>query len=88
MILNKILKGEFSKKLAIWILSIFALFCFAGLGVIAFIQPDVGGSIVGIIGVVMPVPVAVVAKYYDKAKAENLLKIENSTTNDSTNSPI
>jgi hypothetical protein len=74
-IIKKIVKGEFSKRLTVWILSIFGLLVFAMTAILAFINPSLGGSLIGILGVVMPIPTACVLQYFNKAKAENLLKI-------------
>jgi len=79
-IIKKFTKGEFSKKFAIWILSVFAVMVFVGMGLMAFVNPSIGGSLVALIGVIMPIPTATVYKYYSKAEAENILKIGNSTS--------
>lgn len=86
-IVNKItdkIKLEFSKKLTIWILVIFAVLVFSGMFLMAFINPEIGGSLVALIGVVMPIPTAAIYKYFTKAQAENELKISGSTTPDLT----
>lgn len=76
-IIKKITKGEFSKKLTFWILSIFAILVFGMTAILAFVNPELGGSFIGILGVLMPIPTACVLQYFNKAKAENLLKIGN-----------
>lgn len=89
-IITKIKKGEFSKKLTVWILSIYALLVFTMIGLITFVNIDLGTNFIGILGIVTPIILINVGFYFNKSKAENLLKIQNSATSteitDNTNS--
>lgn len=80
-LIKQVTKMEFSKKLAIWILTVFAVFVFAGTGLMAFVNPDIGTAFVALVGVIMPIPLAAVYKYYTKAQAENVTRYGNTQTN-------
>ena len=67
---------EFSKKLSAWILIVYAVFVFTCLGCIVF----KGSQVESILGIVTPIPFAVIGFYYSKAKGENLVKLQNTTT--------
>jgi len=76
-----ITKAEFSKKVTVWILSIYAVIVFAMMALLAFVNSDLGGSFISILGILTPIIITNIGFYFSKAKAENLLKIENSTEN-------
>jgi uncharacterized membrane protein len=80
-IIKKVTKVEFSKKLTIWILIVFAILVFGGTALMAFVNASIGTSFVALVGVVMPIPTTAVYSYYKKAKEENKLKIDKSYSN-------
>jgi O-antigen/teichoic acid export membrane protein len=67
-------KMEFSKKIAIWVLVGYAFFVCIIIALITFF----GADLVGVLGIITPLPVAVISFYYNKSKGENLKKIEQS----------
>lgn len=67
------MKLEFSKKLAIGVMIIYAVFVFIGFYLKAY--KDI--NVEGILGIVTPIPMMVVGFYYNKAKSENMVKIQN-----------
>lgn len=65
---------EFSKKLAVGVMIVYAVLVFLCL----FCKYKFDTSVEGLLGIVTPIPVTVVGFYYNKAKNENLVKIQNS----------
>lgn len=85
-IIKKLTKSEFSKKLTVWILIIYAVIVFVMISLMAFVNFELGGNFIGILGVITAIPTTCVGFYFYKAKAENLLKIGNSTETSTENS--
>lgn len=78
------MKIEFSKKFAVGILVGYALLVFCMVGLLTFINIELGNNFIGILGFVTPLPLAVIGFYYQKAKTENILKIQNSKSDEET----
>lgn len=82
-------KIEFSKKFAVGIMITYGILVFLMVFLSAFLQCNLET----ILGIVTPIPIVVVGFYYNKAKSENLVKLQTSTTDtnlntDNTNSPV
>jgi ABC-type methionine transport system permease subunit len=82
-VINKATKPmEFSKKLSIWVL-IACFFIICLILILASFANLTEGTAIGIGGIIMPIAVSIVGFYFNKAKAENLLKIgQNATSED------
>lgn len=66
------MKLEFSKKLAIWISIVFAVFAFCCLLGRVFLNV----STEGVLGIVTPIELGIVGFYYSTKVQENKMKIE------------
>jgi len=82
-LIKKIKKVEFSKKVTVWILSVYAAIIFTMIGLLAFKNSELGGSFIAILGILTPIIMLNIGYYFNKAKAENILKLGNSTTSTS-----
>lgn len=81
-VIKKLTKTEYSKRLNTWVLIVFAVLVLIAM-VLIYFNPTIGGSIVGLVGVIMPIPSVSILAYSSKAKAENVLKIQNSNATNS-----
>jgi Na+/phosphate symporter len=72
-------KTEFSKKLAIYVLTVYAIFAFAIVGVQVLFKSDL--QVVDILSATIGIPMTVLGFYYTKAGVENYQKINKNPEN-------
>ncbi len=72
-------KMEFSKKLAIYVLSVYAVFTFTLITLQAFLNHDL--YVVDILKATIGIPMTVLGFYYTKAGVENYQKISKNPEN-------
>lgn len=65
------MKLEFSKKLAIWVLSVYGLFLFVVVGLNSFVSSII--PVVDIIKATIVIPSIIITYYYAKSGVENIL---------------
>lgn len=69
------MKMTFSKKMAVIVMIVYAIFAF----VVLYLNAFHGASLEGVLGIVTPIPISIIGFYYSKAKAENIVRMGTDT---------